>query len=92
MMGVSGGHFQPNQQDVMIGHLGEDERGRDSEVVGERNQDSFCNEEEAVEVGAGIVDPHQLPEYVRGRESSFDNGDDDLGTSCERQEGAFQFK
>lgn len=53
----------------------------------EPNQDSFCNEEEA----ATDTEPLQV---LPRRDSSFDNGDDDLGTSCERHAGedAFQFK
>lgn len=65
-----------NNQDAILQDMGQDER----------NQDSFCNEEEA-------TDNEHLQVLPR-RDSSFDNGDDDLGTSCERQgaEGAFQFK
>ena len=66
-----------NNQDAILQEMDQDER----------NQDSFCNEEEA---GTDTEHLQVLPR----RDSSFDNGDDDLGTSCERQgaEEAFQFK
>lgn len=66
-----------NNQDAILQDMGQDER----------NQDSFCNEEEA-----GTDNEHL--QVLPRRDSSFDNGDDDLGTSCERHgaEDAFQFK